>query len=522
MLWNQPEEDVYEKWKQEGPQPLAWNPDQLASEVGTVEEEMNALLAAVRQNGYDVFCVNLRDEIEKVLASVTLYEPDVIFNLVEYFYDDETLEPHFPALYELYDIPYTGNPSLTLQLCQNKVRTKVLLEDAGLPTSPYFVVEKEPIPDPQELELHYPLIVKPAREDASGGIEAESVVTNHDALVLRCRYIFKEFEQPALVEEYIEGREIHAAVLGNKPPEVLPLFEMEFDDSEFYPDEDEDEDEESGEFPTEGDGEGEGAGDGEGADSRELDSDAAIEAAALAEAEGVGSDAPATAAPEAEPASAPPAPAEGGAPESAGPGAPASGGDEPGAPESEEEGFRPQIISYRAKWDPNSKAFYTMDAVCPAENLEPEVEAHIKAIALRAYQVMGCRDYARIDMRVDYDGNPYILEVNPNPDLADGSAYVMCSDASGRTYAQVIGEIVKMALDRRPKDDASAKPAPVSDHLLREYGSPSSPSAKPGAPAGSAPAPSNVDAASTGDAQSNTGEAATDASSTTPSSEETK
>ena len=98
VLWNQPEEDVYEKWKQEGPQPLAWNPDQLASEVGTVEEEMHALLAAVRQNGYDVFCVNLRDEIEKVLASVTLYEPDVIFNLVEYFYDDETLEPQFPAL----------------------------------------------------------------------------------------------------------------------------------------------------------------------------------------------------------------------------------------------------------------------------------------------------------------------------------------------------------------------------------------------------------------------------------------
>src|SRR5690606_20071218 len=127
---------------------------------------------------------------------------------------DETLEANVAGVYDLFGIPYTGNPPHVLYTCQRKVRTKVLLEDAGLPTPPYFVVEREPVPDPLELDLDYPLIVKPAREDASGGIEPASVVQSYDALVERCRYLFKEFEQPALVEEYIDGREIHAAILG--------------------------------------------------------------------------------------------------------------------------------------------------------------------------------------------------------------------------------------------------------------------------------------------------------------------
>ncbi len=386
VLWNQVDEDIYEKFKEHGPQPLPWNPEEKASEVGTVQEEMDAFMDAIRQNGFDAFLVNLKDELGKVDAAVSVYEPDVIFNLVEYLYDDEQLEANVASYYELIDVVYTGNTPFVLRTCNSKVRTKVLLEDAGLPTSPYMVVQKEPVPDPEQVDLEYPLIVKPAREDASGGIEPASVVHNYDQLVARCRYLFKEFEQPALVEEYIEGREIHAAILGNfvparpargdkpaveaKVPEVLPLFEMEFDDSHFNP----------------------------------------------------------------------------------------------------EDEWRPQIISYSAKWDPHSKAFYTMDSVCPPEDLPPDVEAHIREIALRAYQVLGCRDYARIDMRVDDEGQPFILEVNPNPDLADGSAYVMCSNASGRTYRQLLREIIEMALARKHRSEEPAEHKPKSsDHLTRKW-----------------------------------------------------
>jgi D-alanine-D-alanine ligase len=396
VLWNQTDEDIYEVWQQEGPRPLEWKPDELVSEVGTVREEMDQLVEAIRANGYRAVLVNVKDDVEKIIAAVTLHEPACVFNLIEYLYDDETMEANVAGLYELFGVAYTGNRPRALATCQSKVRTKILLDDAGLPTAPYMVVnEDEVVPDPAAFDLEYPLIVKPAREDASGGISPDSVVLDFASLKKRCHYIFQEFEQPALVEEYIEGREIHAAILGNyiegkrkrtpegqeppehpewevrpRRPEVLPLFEMEFDDSEFNP------------------------------------------------------------------------------------------GDE----------WSPEIFTYKAKWDPHSKQFYSMDSVCPPEDLDPELEARIEQVALQAFKVLDCRDYARVDMRVDDDGDPYILEVNPNPDLADGSAYVMCSDASGRTYAQLIGEIVRMALARRARAQAEEKnPRVVTDHLLREY-----------------------------------------------------
>jgi D-alanine-D-alanine ligase len=375
VLWNQTEEDIYERFKEEGPRPLTWNPDQVASEVGTVQEEMDTLVEAVRAAGHEVTCVNLQDDTDRLIEALRT-RPDTVFNLVEYFHDDENLEPNIPAVIELFGLPYTGNQPLTLGTCQRKFRTKLILEAAGLPTPAYFLVDQEPVPDPLELELDYPLIVKPAREDASGGIEPSSVVQDYPSLVERVRYVLTEFKQPALVEEYIDGREIHAAIIGNANPEVLPLFEMEFDDSEFNPD-------------------------GE---------------------------------------------------------------------------WRPQIISYHAKWDPHSPEFYSMDAVCPAEDLDPDVEDYIREIAVSAFRAMGCRDYARIDMRLDEYDEPYILEVNPNPDLADGSAFLMCAEASGRTYAQTIGEIVAMALDRADQMAAAAakkadapKPEGPSDHLLRKY-----------------------------------------------------
>jgi D-alanine-D-alanine ligase len=369
VLWNQVEDDIYEQWKAEGPRALPWDPRRPVAEVGTVQEELDALAEAVRKNGHEAICINVRDDLDVLVAAVARHRPDAVMNLVEYFRDDEALEPAIAGLYELLGVAYTGGTPLCLASCQRKVRTKVMLQDAGLPTPAYFRADREPVPRPEDHGVRYPLIVKPAREDASGGIDRDSVVQTYQALVERCRYVFQEFRQPALVEEYVEGREIHAAILGNDPPEVLPLFEMEFDDSEFVHD----------------------------------------------------------------------------------------------------DVWRPQIITYHAKWDPHSKAFYSMDAVCPAEDLAPKLRRRVKDVARRAFQVMECRDYARVDMRLGEDDTPYILEVNPNPDLAEGSAYIMCAEASGRSYTQTIGQIVRMALARRRGDEARAAGRPSSDHLLRQY-----------------------------------------------------
>lgn len=367
VLWNSVEEDIYEKWRDEGPKPLPWDESRSIPDVGTVEEEMEAFLQALRDARFDVNLINIEDDLDRAIGAIRVYRPDAIFNLVEYFQDDQIQEAYIAGLFEMMKVPFTGNRPLALATCQNKFRTKLILEAAGLPTAPFILAKSLPIAETHDLT--YPLIVKPAFEDASGGIDKESVVHNHAALEARVGYLFKEFEMPALVEEYVDGREIHAAILGNNPPEVLPLFEMEFDDSEFNPNDE----------------------------------------------------------------------------------------------------WRPQIISYRAKWDPKSQDFYAMDAVVPPEDLSPALSHELKRIATAAYVAVGCRDYARVDMRIE-DEDIYILEVNPNPDLVDGAAFMLCASASGRSYADTLGAIADLAVARgrkAPKDPEKAgKP---TDTLLLEH-----------------------------------------------------
>lgn len=370
VLWNQVEEDIYEHWREQGPRPLPWDPARSVPDVGTVAEEMDTMMSAIRSCGYTARIVNIEDDLDRLISSIRLYRPDLIINLIEFFNDDSDQESFVAGLYDMLRTQYTGNRPITLATCQNKYRTKLILEAHELPTSPYILVEQEPVPT--DHQLVFPLIVKPSLEDASGGIEPSSVVHDQAELEAQVRRVLKEYKMPILIEEYVDGREIHAAILGNESPEVLPLFEMEFDDSEFNP-------------------EGE---------------------------------------------------------------------------------WRPQIISYRAKWDPHSPEFYTMDSVCPAQELEEELEEYIRDVARQAYQIMGCRDYARIDMRIDEEeGEVYILEVNPNPDLSDGAAYMQCAKASGRTFAQTLQEIIEMGLERHRAAlrKRASKPALPSDHLMREW-----------------------------------------------------
>jgi D-alanine-D-alanine ligase len=411
VLWNQVEEDVYERWRAEGPRPLDWSPDQTAPDVGTVQEEMDALVKALRDGGFDVRVVNLEDDFDRLVSAIRFHGPDAIFNLVEYFNDDATQEALVAGVYDLLGVPYTGSRPVTLATCQNKWRTKVLLEAAGLPTACYFIAP----PGRAVVEDHgleYPLIVKPALEDASGGIEQDSVVHDYQSLLDRVKVVWDDYEQSALVEEYIEGREIHAALIGNDPPEVLPLFEMEFDDSEFNP-----------------------------------------------EAE-----------------------------------------------------WRPRIISFRAKWDPHSTEFYSMDAVVPPRGLDEALEQRIRQVALGAFRALGCRDYARIDMRVDDRGEVFILEVNPNPDLVDGTAYIQCAVASGRTFGETLCEIADLAVKRGQQGtlEPEAGSDLPSDTLLREFllgRREGRVGAAPGIPAGATPASGGAAGQRSGSQQGDAGSA---------------
>ncbi|HEY0590654.1 MAG TPA: D-alanine--D-alanine ligase, partial [Thermoanaerobaculia bacterium] len=188
-------------------------------------------------------------------------------------------------------------------------------------------------------DIRFPLIVKPAHEDGSIGIDAGSVVNSVKELMERIHYIHDEFDSPALIEEYIDGREIYAGILGNDHAEALPLIELDLSQ----------------------------------------------------------------------------------------------------LPEG-----TPRIAGYDVKFDRDSEA-YKKTKSAPAENLDEKTEERLKETALNAFQVLGLRDYARIDMRLTPEGEIYVIEANPNPWLYSGAEFSMAARKSGRTYAQMIGEIVDTA-----------------------------------------------------------------------------
>lgn len=107
----------------------------------------------------------------------------------------------------------------------------------------------------------------------------------------------------------------------------------------------------------------------------------------------------------------------------------------------------PRIVSYRAKWDEESIVFQCSVPVCPAE-IPRRVEKRIKSIAMRSFQCIGCRDYARVDMRADSLGNLRVLDVNPNPDLSPRAGFFRAARASGMTYSDMVSHITQSALER--------------------------------------------------------------------------
>ena len=105
------------------------------------------------------------------------------------------------------------------------------------------------------------------------------------------------------------------------------------------------------------------------------------------------------------------------------------------------------ILTYHAKWEPRSEVYHKTIPVCPA-HLTKTVEKHVKDVALKAYKIMGCRDYARIDIRLDRGNNPFVLEVNPNPYLSEGVGFIRSAEAHGVSFSQTLRMIVEFALRR--------------------------------------------------------------------------
>lgn len=159
------------------------------------------------------------------LAKLARVRTSLIFNLTESYAGDDTKDFQVAAFLELLGKPFTGCDARALHLGQDKALAKKILRFHGVPTPEFVTVPR----GTRRIEhgLRYPVIVKPSREDGSIGIDTGSVVHDDRALRERVRYVHRGFRGPALIERYIEGREIYVAVIGNDPPEALPLVELD-------------------------------------------------------------------------------------------------------------------------------------------------------------------------------------------------------------------------------------------------------------------------------------------------------
>jgi D-alanine-D-alanine ligase len=198
--------------------------------VYTVEEVAKHLVQAQ----FPVHKLGINTDAQPLLDGLREIKPDVVFNLFEGTGDHGHTEAYVAGLLEWSGIPYTGCPAQALCLARDKARTKYLLQGAGLPTAPFFVVEDLPV---RPCTLSWPVIVKPAHQDASVGIDQGSVVTNQDQLTQRVARLLEAYGPPVLVEEFIRGRELGIALIEYPDLKPLPISEILFveDDPAFWP-----------------------------------------------------------------------------------------------------------------------------------------------------------------------------------------------------------------------------------------------------------------------------------------------
>jgi D-alanine-D-alanine ligase len=173
------------------------------------ESTVNALVDAIRSGGHT--CEFLEGDIT-LLDSVRKFKPDICFNICEGHFGDAR-EAQVPAILEMLRIPYTGSKVLTLALTLDKPMTKRVLAYHDLPTPAFQTFER--VDEPLEDDMKFPMFVKPSREGTGMGVSARSIVHNEDELREQVAYIIEKYKQTALVEHYIEGREVTVGLVGN-------------------------------------------------------------------------------------------------------------------------------------------------------------------------------------------------------------------------------------------------------------------------------------------------------------------
>jgi D-alanine-D-alanine ligase len=303
-------------------------------------ETINAVKAAIDE----FHDVTLIEADENCFEKFKQTRPDIVFNIAEGM-NGISRESQIPALLDLLQIPYTGSDALTLGICLEKSRAKEILSYHKIPTAKFLVASSPE--DIKKEKFAFPLIVKPISEGSSKGIFSSSFVKDDIELLAEVNRIVSEYNQPALIEEFLPGREFTVALLGNgDESQVLPIIEIKYED-----------------FPKD---------------------------------------------------------------------------------------VIP-LYSYEAKWilDTKDNVFDVFE--CPAK-LNKDLENQVKDISLKTYNVLNCKDWSRIDLRLDRNGIPNVIEINPlpgiMPDPNENSSYPKAARAAGMDYNQMIQSVLFFASKR--------------------------------------------------------------------------
>ncbi|MBC7690925.1 MAG: ATP-grasp domain-containing protein [Methylotenera sp.] len=203
-------------------------PEDYADYMKTDDWENEAhVLETLKKLGHTAKAFGIHDDIDPFIHEIKNERPDLIFNLSEAFNGDRRFEPHLPSLFELLGLKYTGAGPGALTLCKDKGLTKKLLAYQGIRVPRFEVVKKGQ--SPKELEdFPYPAFVKPLQLEASEGISQVSLTENLADTLDRVQFIHEKFEADAIIEEFIDGRELYVGVLGNERLNAFPPRELFF------------------------------------------------------------------------------------------------------------------------------------------------------------------------------------------------------------------------------------------------------------------------------------------------------
>ncbi len=209
---------------------FAEDPDFTGSHPDVVATMEFHIIRSIRSLGHDTIILPFGPDPLATARALLDHRPDLVFNLTEHYKGNRRLDAHIAGLLELLDIPFTGSGAEGLLLCRDKITAKRLLGYHRIRLPHFFSVPQNSSKIPAR--LHFPMMVKPALEDGSDGISLASIVRDADELKTRIAMIHERMNQPALCEEYIEGREIYVGITGNDRLTAYPAREIRFGKTE--------------------------------------------------------------------------------------------------------------------------------------------------------------------------------------------------------------------------------------------------------------------------------------------------